>query len=149
MNLFWFVIDRLLWFQPSILRNHMMICRVVIISFGFQTHVWCCTWLTSDYDLKLYQCNLGSIDFFHRLSFVPPCKLLFCISWPYYWNWSKSFNFISCYFQGFVTAVSHMRAFVPAVYDVTLVIPKSSPPPTMLRLFKGQPSVVSQLNLRT
>lgn len=44
--------------------------------------------------------------------------------------------------KGFVTAVSHMRAFVPAVYDVTLAIPKSSPPPTMLRLFKGQSSVV-------
>lgn len=45
-------------------------------------------------------------------------------------------------FQGFVTAVTHMRPFVPAVYDVTLAIPKTSPPPTMLRLFKGQSSVV-------
>ncbi|KAI4300755.1 hypothetical protein L6164_034093 [Bauhinia variegata] len=44
--------------------------------------------------------------------------------------------------KGFVSAVSHMRSFVPAIYDVTLVIPKSSPAPTMLRLFKGQPSVV-------
>lgn len=44
--------------------------------------------------------------------------------------------------KGFVTAVSHMRSFVPAIYDVTVAIPKSSPPPTMLRLFKGQPSVV-------
>ncbi|KAG9160342.1 hypothetical protein Leryth_008756 [Lithospermum erythrorhizon] len=44
--------------------------------------------------------------------------------------------------KGFVTAVSHMRSFVPAVYDVTVSIPKTSPPPTMLRLFKGQPSVV-------
>ncbi|MCH84413.1 1-acyl-sn-glycerol-3-phosphate acyltransferase-like protein, partial [Trifolium medium] len=35
-----------------------------------------------------------------------------------------------------------MRSFVPAVYDVTVAIPKSSPAPTMLRLFKGQPSVV-------
>ncbi|GFY98256.1 nuclear RNA polymerase A1 [Actinidia rufa] len=35
-----------------------------------------------------------------------------------------------------------MRSFVPAIYDVTVAIPKSSPPPTMLRLFKGQPSVV-------
>uniref|UniRef100_A0A803MA76 1-acylglycerol-3-phosphate O-acyltransferase n=1 Tax=Chenopodium quinoa TaxID=63459 RepID=A0A803MA76_CHEQI len=44
--------------------------------------------------------------------------------------------------KGFVTAVSHMRSFVPAIYDVTVAIPKSSPPPTMLRLFKGQSSVV-------
>ncbi|KAK8609263.1 hypothetical protein V6N13_025569 [Hibiscus sabdariffa] len=44
--------------------------------------------------------------------------------------------------KGFVSAVSHMRSFVPAIYDVTLAIPKSSPSPTMLRLFKGQSSVV-------
>lgn len=44
--------------------------------------------------------------------------------------------------KGFVTAVSQMRSFVPAIYDVTVAIPKSSPAPTMLRLFKGQPSVV-------
>ncbi|OAY40528.1 1-acyl-sn-glycerol-3-phosphate acyltransferase 2 [Manihot esculenta] len=44
--------------------------------------------------------------------------------------------------KGFVSAVSHMRSFVPAVYDITLAIPKSSPQPTMLRLFKGQSSVV-------
>ncbi|XP_022154216.1 1-acyl-sn-glycerol-3-phosphate acyltransferase 2 [Momordica charantia] len=45
--------------------------------------------------------------------------------------------------KGFVSAVGHMRSFVPAIYDVTVAIPKSSPPPTMLRLFKGQPSVVN------
>lgn len=56
----------------------------------------------------------------------------------------RSFKYIQlCYFQGFVSAVSHMRSFVPAVYDVTVAIPKSSPSPTMLRLFQGQPSVVS------
>ncbi|CAK9157193.1 unnamed protein product [Ilex paraguariensis] len=44
--------------------------------------------------------------------------------------------------KGFVTAVSHMRSFVPAIYDMTVAIPKSSPAPTMLRLFKGQPSVM-------
>ncbi|KNA12135.1 hypothetical protein SOVF_128630 [Spinacia oleracea] len=44
--------------------------------------------------------------------------------------------------KGFVTAVSHMRPFVPAIYDITVAIPKNSPPPTMLRLFKGQSSVV-------
>ncbi|KAL2535077.1 1-acyl-sn-glycerol-3-phosphate acyltransferase 2 [Abeliophyllum distichum] len=44
--------------------------------------------------------------------------------------------------KGFVTAVSHMRTFVPAIYDVTVAIPKTSPAPTMIRLFRGQPSVV-------
>nr|GMC90304.1 1-acyl-sn-glycerol-3-phosphate acyltransferase 2 [Ipomoea batatas] len=44
--------------------------------------------------------------------------------------------------KGFVTAVNHMRSFVPAIYEVTVAIPKSSPAPTMLRIFKGQPSVV-------
>lgn len=44
--------------------------------------------------------------------------------------------------KGFVSAVSHMRSFVPAIYDMTVAIPKSSPAPTMLRLFKGKPSVV-------
>ncbi|XP_073283575.1 1-acyl-sn-glycerol-3-phosphate acyltransferase 2-like isoform X1 [Primulina huaijiensis] len=44
--------------------------------------------------------------------------------------------------KGFVTAVSHMRSFVPAIYNVTVAIPKTSPAPTMLRLFKGQSSVV-------
>ncbi|XP_022982986.1 1-acyl-sn-glycerol-3-phosphate acyltransferase 2-like [Cucurbita maxima] len=45
--------------------------------------------------------------------------------------------------KGFVSAVGHMRSFVPAIYDVTVAIPKSSPPPTMLRILKGQPSVVN------
>lgn len=40
-----------------------------------------------------------------------------------------------------------MRSFVPAIYDITVAIPKSSPAPTMLRLFEGQPSVVSVLTL--
>ncbi|KAL6522443.1 1-acyl-sn-glycerol-3-phosphate acyltransferase 2 [Orobanche minor] len=44
--------------------------------------------------------------------------------------------------KGFVTAVSHMRSFVPAVYDMTVAIPKTSPAATMLRLFNGQSSVV-------
>ncbi|KAL3819828.1 hypothetical protein ACJIZ3_005733 [Penstemon smallii] len=44
--------------------------------------------------------------------------------------------------KGFVTAVSHMRSFVPAIYDMTVAIPKDSPAPTMLRLFNGQSSVV-------
>nr|GMD44668.1 1-acyl-sn-glycerol-3-phosphate acyltransferase 2 [Ipomoea batatas] len=44
--------------------------------------------------------------------------------------------------KGFVMTVSQMRTFVPAIYDSTVAIPKSSPVPTMLRMFKGQSSVV-------
>ncbi|GLT96114.1 hypothetical protein SLE2022_137600 [Rubroshorea leprosula] len=44
--------------------------------------------------------------------------------------------------KGFVSAVSNMRSFVPAIYDITVAIPKTSSQPTMIRLFKGQPSVV-------
>ncbi|XP_074571574.1 1-acyl-sn-glycerol-3-phosphate acyltransferase PLS1-like [Curcuma longa] len=44
--------------------------------------------------------------------------------------------------KGFVSAVQIMRPFVPAVYDVTVAIPSDQPSPTMLRLLKGQPSVV-------
>nr|AZZ09512.1 lysophosphatidic acid acyltransferase 2 [Vernicia fordii] len=44
--------------------------------------------------------------------------------------------------KGFVSAVSNMRSFVPAIYDATVAIPKNSPQPTMLRIFKGQSSVV-------
>ncbi|KAL6643961.1 hypothetical protein ACP70R_018727 [Stipagrostis hirtigluma subsp. patula] len=43
---------------------------------------------------------------------------------------------------GFVSAVSIMRDFVPAIYDTTVIIPKDSPAPTMLRILKGQSSVV-------
>ncbi|PVH62983.1 hypothetical protein PAHAL_3G446500 [Panicum hallii] len=44
--------------------------------------------------------------------------------------------------KGFVSAVSIMRDFVPAIYDTTVIIPKDSPAPTMLRILKGQSSVV-------
>ncbi|KAL5981973.1 phospholipid scramblase 1 [Asimina triloba] len=44
--------------------------------------------------------------------------------------------------KGFVSAVSNMRSFVPAIYDVTVAIPKDQPAPTMLRIFKGQSSTV-------
>ncbi|OEL33574.1 1-acyl-sn-glycerol-3-phosphate acyltransferase PLS1 [Dichanthelium oligosanthes] len=44
--------------------------------------------------------------------------------------------------KGFVSAVSIMRDFVPAIYDTTVIIPKDSPAPTMLRILKGQSSVL-------
>ncbi|PKA53603.1 1-acyl-sn-glycerol-3-phosphate acyltransferase PLS1 [Apostasia shenzhenica] len=44
--------------------------------------------------------------------------------------------------KGFVSAVNNMRSFVPAIYDVTVSIPKDKPSPTMLGILKGQPSLV-------
>ncbi|KAL6966457.1 1-acyl-sn-glycerol-3-phosphate acyltransferase 2 [Sarracenia purpurea var. burkii] len=44
--------------------------------------------------------------------------------------------------KGFVSAVNHMRSFVPAIYDITLAMPKNEPAPTMLRLLRGQSSVI-------
>ncbi|GLT78777.1 hypothetical protein SLA2020_503030 [Shorea laevis] len=45
--------------------------------------------------------------------------------------------------KGFVSAVCHMHSFVPAIYDCTVAIPKNQPPPTMRRIFGGQPSTVN------
>ncbi|PIA53532.1 hypothetical protein AQUCO_00900247v1 [Aquilegia coerulea] len=44
--------------------------------------------------------------------------------------------------NGFVSAVSNMRSFVPAIYDATVTVPKNQPSPTMLRILRGQPSVI-------
>ncbi|KAK1281501.1 1-acyl-sn-glycerol-3-phosphate acyltransferase PLS1 [Acorus calamus] len=44
--------------------------------------------------------------------------------------------------KGFVSAVNHMRSFVPAIYDVTVDVANDQPSPTMLRILKGQPSVI-------
>ncbi|KAF7804099.1 1-acyl-sn-glycerol-3-phosphate acyltransferase 2 [Senna tora] len=71
---------------------------------------------------------------FHRLEFMSPESGL-----------TGSVNHKLDHIVSFVCiaqSVSHMRSFVPAIYDVTVAIPKSSAAPTMLRLFKGQPSVV-------
>lgn len=48
--------------------------------------------------------------------------------------------------QGFVSAVSHMRSFVPAIYDCTVAVPKDQPPPTILRILRGKSSVVGKQN---
>ncbi|KAK7832968.1 1-acyl-sn-glycerol-3-phosphate acyltransferase 2 [Quercus suber] len=53
-------------------------------------------------------------------------------------NWAKDENTL----KGFVSAVSHMRSFVPAIYDCTVAVPKDQPPPTMLRILRGKSSVV-------
>ncbi|KAG6471762.1 hypothetical protein ZIOFF_069208 [Zingiber officinale] len=50
--------------------------------------------------------------------------------------------FAMLFLHGFVSAVKIMRPFVPAVYDVTVAIPSDQPSPTMLRILKGQSSVV-------
>ncbi|XP_078175630.1 1-acyl-sn-glycerol-3-phosphate acyltransferase PLS1-like isoform X3 [Carex rostrata] len=44
--------------------------------------------------------------------------------------------------KGFVTAVSTTRSFVPAIYDTTVIIPENQPSPTMMRILRGQSSVV-------
>ncbi|KAJ3698492.1 hypothetical protein LUZ61_002197 [Rhynchospora tenuis] len=44
--------------------------------------------------------------------------------------------------KGFVASVSIMRSFVPAIYDTTVIIPKDQPSPTMMRILRGQSSVV-------
>ncbi|KAI5673583.1 hypothetical protein M9H77_13947 [Catharanthus roseus] len=44
--------------------------------------------------------------------------------------------------KGFVTAVTELRSFVPAIYNITVAIPKTEPRPTMLRMFRGRSSVV-------
>ncbi|XP_057479473.1 1-acyl-sn-glycerol-3-phosphate acyltransferase 2-like [Actinidia eriantha] len=44
--------------------------------------------------------------------------------------------------KGFVSAVNHMRSFVPAIYDVTVAIPRNEPRPTILRILRGRSSVI-------
>lgn len=44
--------------------------------------------------------------------------------------------------KGFVTSVSEMRSFAPAIIDMTVAIPRGSTPPTMLRLFKGKSDAI-------
>ncbi|KAI5328589.1 PREDICTED: 1-acyl-sn-glycerol-3-phosphate [Prunus dulcis] len=39
--------------------------------------------------------------------------------------------------KGFVSSVSQMRLFVPAIYDSTVSVPNNQPPPTLLRIFQG------------
>ncbi|KAJ6424749.1 hypothetical protein OIU84_025506 [Salix udensis] len=50
-----------------------------------------------------------------------------------------------CCFQGFVSAVTHLRSFVPAIYDATVAVANSQPAPTFLRIFRGQSSVIKVL----
>ncbi|XP_019066789.1 1-acyl-sn-glycerol-3-phosphate acyltransferase PLS1 isoform X1 [Solanum lycopersicum] len=44
--------------------------------------------------------------------------------------------------KGFVASVSHLRSIIPAIYDITLAIPKDKPRPTLLRMLRGCSSVV-------
>ncbi|KAJ6948372.1 hypothetical protein NC651_002648 [Populus alba x Populus x berolinensis] len=46
---------------------------------------------------------------------------------------------------GFVSAVTHLRSFVPAIYDATVAVANSQPAPTFLRIFRGQFSVIKVL----
>jgi lysophosphatidic acid acyltransferase/lysophosphatidylinositol acyltransferase len=44
--------------------------------------------------------------------------------------------------KGFVSAITNLRDFVPAVYDITIAISNEAPEPNMSRILKGLPSVV-------
>ncbi|PKI42517.1 hypothetical protein CRG98_037106 [Punica granatum] len=44
--------------------------------------------------------------------------------------------------KGFVSAVAHMRSYVPAIYDCTVDISRAHAAPSMLRIIRGQSSVV-------
>ena len=43
--------------------------------------------------------------------------------------------------------MQNLREFVPVVYDMTVTVSKELPAPTMMRILKGQPSVVIRLHL--
>ncbi|KAL0791722.1 hypothetical protein Bca101_007968 [Brassica carinata] len=45
--------------------------------------------------------------------------------------------------KGFVSAVTHMRSFVPAIYDCTYTVQKKQTTPILLRMFGGQSSEVN------
>lgn len=47
--------------------------------------------------------------------------------------------------KGFVSAVTQLRSFVPAIYDATVAVANSQPAPTFLRIFRGQSSVIKVL----
>lgn len=51
-------------------------------------------------------------------------------------------SIIDFYIQGFVAAVTHLRPHVPAIYNITIAIPKNDPCPTLLRIFRGHSSTV-------
>ncbi|KAL8156452.1 hypothetical protein AgCh_001518 [Apium graveolens] len=46
--------------------------------------------------------------------------------------------------KGFVSAVKNLRSFVPAIYNITIAVPRRDPRPTMSRIISGQSFVVSQ-----
>ncbi|CAA7048478.1 unnamed protein product [Microthlaspi erraticum] len=45
--------------------------------------------------------------------------------------------------KGFVSAVTHIRSFVPAIYDCTFAVRKKQPTPTLLGMFARQSSEVN------
>ncbi|CAA0833464.1 1-acyl-sn-glycerol-3-phosphate acyltransferase 2 [Striga hermonthica] len=44
--------------------------------------------------------------------------------------------------KGFVAAVTHLRTFVPVIYNITVAVPKNEPRPTLLRILRGRSSTV-------
>ncbi|KAG0521019.1 hypothetical protein BDA96_08G125100 [Sorghum bicolor] len=58
------------------------------------------------------------------------------------WGLRRLKDFPRSFWLALFVEVGIMRDFVPAIYDTTVIIPKDSPAPTMLRILKGQSSVV-------
>ncbi|KAF3778457.1 1-acyl-sn-glycerol-3-phosphate acyltransferase 2 [Nymphaea thermarum] len=44
--------------------------------------------------------------------------------------------------KGFVSTINTIRSFVPAIYDVTVAVPRGQPAPTMLNVLARKPSVI-------
>ncbi|XP_031503678.1 1-acyl-sn-glycerol-3-phosphate acyltransferase PLS1-like isoform X1 [Nymphaea colorata] len=47
--------------------------------------------------------------------------------------------------KGFVSTINTIRSFVPAIYDVTVAVPRGQPAPTMLNILARKPSVIHVL----
>ncbi|XP_031281556.1 1-acyl-sn-glycerol-3-phosphate acyltransferase PLS1-like [Pistacia vera] len=45
--------------------------------------------------------------------------------------------------KGFVAAIENLRSFVPAIYDVTIAIPKSYPTPSLFRILKRESTPIT------
>lgn len=114
-------------------RERFPLDAILLISHPKSMHSWCKSYLITHLFLCCIRRKYLTLFTFIHLA----CAELYLLM-PMNWH-----NLLLRCFQGFVSAVGHMRSFVPAIYDVTVAIPKNSPAPTMLRLFKGQPSVVS------
>lgn len=120
-------------------------CRQVLN--GLRTFLWHSGWLFSLKELVSLRRSLKLLkntplsEAYHLLEmswflvqrWVSLCLFRLLLAWTY----------IAMPNQGFVSAVSHIRSFVPAIYDCTLTVRNNQPTPTLLRMFSGQSSEVT------